>query len=329
MGTTILIIGGVLALLLLVVGLIVSSRDERSLVEERLGYLEEEGIPTTTERATPMTDWLNSQAGRFTWGQGLSKSLARADLKMKVGEFVALIIVAVVGGALIGFFLGGGLRMSLDAPLSARLGALPAALIGAVAGFLGPVIYLGRVQGKRLQHFDEQLADMLSLVVNGLRAGYSTMQALEAVSRELPPPVSDEFRRVVQEMQLGVPMETALQNLLRRIPSKDLDLVITAMNVQREVGGNLAEILESIAHTVRERIKLKGDIRVLTSQGRATGWIISGLPILLTIFLYIISPDYTGKLVENRLCGWPMLGIGLGLIGSGAAIIQKIVNIQY
>ncbi len=328
MGTTILIIGGVLALLLLVVGLIVSSRDERSLVEERLGYLEEEGIPTTSERATPMTDWLNSQAGRFTWGQGLSKSLARADLKMKVGEFVALIIIAVVGGALIGFFLGGGLRVPLDAPLSARLGALPAALLGAVAGFLGPVIYLGRVQGKRLQHFDEQLADMLSLVVNGLRAGYSTMQALEAVSRELPPPVSDEFRRVVQEMQLGVPMETALQNLLRRIPSKDLDLVITAMNVQREVGGNLAEILDTISHTIRERVRVRGEIRVLVTQVMMSGKFLAIMPVGLIIAMYFMNRDYMMNFFneETRMFGIPSLITGAILIAVGYWMMTRIAD---
>ena len=103
------------------------------------------------------------------------------------------------------------------------------------------------LQAKRLLKFDDQLPDMLNLMVNGLRAGYSTMQAMEAVSKELPPPICDEFRRVVQEMQLGVSMEKALDNLLRRIPSDDLDLVITAINVQREVGGNLAEILDTIS----------------------------------------------------------------------------------
>src|SRR5690606_32712742 len=111
-----------------------------------------------------------------------------------------------------------------------------------------------------LQHFNDQLADMLNLMVNGLRAGYSTMQAMEAVSREMPAPISDEFRRVVQEMQLGISMEVALDNLLRRIPSDDLDLVITAINVQREVGGNLAEIMDTISYTIRERVRVKGEI---------------------------------------------------------------------
>jgi hypothetical protein len=119
---------------------------------------------------------------------------------------------------------------------------------------------------------------MLNLMVNGLRAGYSTMQAMESISKELPPPVCDEFRRVVQEMQIGIPMETALDNLLRRIPSPDLDFVVTAINVQREVGGNLSEILDSISFTIRERVRIKGEIRVLTSQVRASGTVLSLIP---------------------------------------------------
>ena len=115
---------------------------------------------------------------------------------------------------------------------------------------------------------------MLSLMVNGLRAGYSTMQAMEAVSRELPAPISDEFRRVVQEMQLGIPMDTSLENLTRRIPSKDLDLVVTAINVQREVGGNLAEILEKIAQIIQERFKLQAHIRVLSAEGKLSSIIL-------------------------------------------------------
>jgi tight adherence protein B len=137
---------------------------------------------------------------------------------------------------------------------------------GFVLGAFLPRIYINIQKGKRLVRFNNQLADMLNLMVNGLRAGYSTMQAMEAVSKELPAPISEEFRRVVQEMQLGVTMEQALDNLLRRIPSLDLDLVITAMNVQREVGGNLAEILATISHTIRERVRVKGEIRVLTAQ---------------------------------------------------------------
>ena len=143
--------------------------------------------------------------------------------------------------------------------------------IGAIAGAFAPGMYVKSQQKKRLQKFNDQLADMLNLMVNGLRAGYSTMQAMEAISKELPAPICDEFRRVIQEMQIGISMETALDNLLRRIPSEDLDFVITAINVQREVGGNLSEILDNISFTIRERVRIKGEVRVLTSQVRTSG----------------------------------------------------------
>jgi tight adherence protein B len=123
-------------------------------------------------------------------------------------------------------------------------------------------------------------------------------------------------------------MTDAFDHMLSRMESEDLDLVVTAVNIQREVGGNLAEILDVISHTVRERIKIKGEISVLTAQGRATGYLISFLPILLALFLYSINPGYMGNLFENRTCGWPLLGIGLALIGIGFAIVQKIVDID-
>ena len=119
-----------------------------------------------------------------------------------------------------------------------------------------------------LRAFSDQLGDSLNLMVNGLRSGYSVLQAMEAVSREMPPPISAEFARVVQEVQIGLPLDQALGNMLRRIKSDDLDLVITAINVQREVGGNLAEILDVISFTIRERVRIKGEVRTLTAQGK-------------------------------------------------------------
>ena len=143
--------------------------------------------------------------------------------------------------------------------------------VGVIVGFFGPRIYLGMRKSARLKAFDNQLGDALNLIVNSLRAGYSTTQALEVISNEMPSPISDEFGRVVLELQLGVSFDTAMANLLRRMPSPDMDLVITAMSVQREVGGNLAEVLDAISFTIRERVRIKGEIKTLTAQGRITG----------------------------------------------------------
>jgi tight adherence protein B len=200
--------------------------------------------------------------------------------------------------------------------------------IAGVVGFFAPRVYVSNKTQGRLRSFEDQLPDNLQMWVNGLRSGYSVMQAIESIAREAAEPTTSEFRRVVQEVQLGITMEDALGHLLERMPSEDLDLVITAVNIQREVGGNLAEILEIISHTIRERIKLKGEIRVLTAQGRVTGYIIGGLPVALLALLMVLNPDYVGQLFENRMCGWPMLCCGGGMISLGMAAIQKIVDIQ-
>jgi tight adherence protein B len=190
-------------------------------------------------------------------------------------------------------------------------------------------MYVKSQQKKRLQRFNDQLADMLNLMVNGLRAGYSTMQALEAISKELPPPICDEFRRVVLEMQIGIPMETALDNLLRRIPSEDLDFVITAINVQREVGGNLSEILDNISFTIRERVRIKGEVRVLTSQVRTSGTVLSLIPFFLVMVLWFLNPEYLMSVTS----GGPyitaaIICVVLGLIFSSYFIMMKIADIE-
>jgi tight adherence protein B len=326
--TTILIFGGALALVLLVVGLIVTAREERSLVDDRLEYLEEEGVEVAPRKAV-IGEWVGKQATRYTWGQSLTRSLARADIKMKVGEFILLIAVLTGLGALIGWLLVGG-STSQGMSSTQVLMNLPGLIIGGAVGFFIPIIYLRRQQGRRLTKFDNQLADMLSLMVNGLRAGYSIMQAMEAVSRELPPPISDEFRRLVQEMQLGIAMDASLENLTRRIPSKDLDLVVTAMNVQREVGGNLAEILDTISHTIRERVRVKGEIRVLTSQVMMSGRVLAIMPIGVIVVMYFINRSYMMRFFNpaTRMYGIPALIIGAVMIVLGYFFMTKIASIE-
>jgi tight adherence protein B len=315
----IIIIMGVIAFVLLIFGIIVSLREERSLVEERLGrYLEaemaERSVPGS--RTAPLTDWLNTQTERFAWGEMISKELARADLKFKVGEFMILVGIAIlVGAGLFWFFFDQNLIMTL---------------VGAIIGAYVPRVYVRMQQSRRLVRFGDQLSDMLNLMVNGLRAGYSTMQAMEAVSKELPPPICDEFRRVVQEMQLGVPMERTLDNLVRRIPSTDLDLVITAINVQREVGGNLAEILDTISHTIRERVRIKGEIRVLTAQVMYSGRFLAIMPILLFGAMYGLNKTYVMRFFapENRILGLGALGLAALLIVFGYLSMNRIGKID-
>jgi tight adherence protein B len=165
-------------------------------------------------------------------------------------------------------------------------------------------------------------------MVNGLRSGYSVLQAMEAVSREMPPPISTEFARIVQEVQIGLSLDQAMSNMLRRIKSDDLDLVVTAINVQREVGGNLAEIIDVISFTIRERVRIKGEIRTLTAQGRYSGYVISLLPIGLAFVLFCVNKPYVERLFTSGWCGWAMVVCGLLMIGTGFIAIQKIVAIE-
>ena len=326
---TILILGGIVALVLLVIGLIITATEEHSLVDQRLEYLEEEGV-TVVPRKQILGEWVGKQATKYTWGQSLTRSLARADIKMKLGEFILLTMVLTVLGAFVGFFLSGGLSGGAERSTLSILTSLPGILIGGVVGFFVPTFYVRRQQGRRLNKFDNQLADMLSLMVNGLRAGYSTMQAMEAVSKELPAPISDEFRRVVQEMQLGIPMDTAMENLTRRIPSRDLDLVVTAINVQREVGGNLAEILDTISHTIRERVRVKGEIRVLTSQVMMSGRVLAIMPVGVIIGMYFLNREYMMRFFNpgTRIYGIPALIAGAFMIIIGYVVMTKIANVE-
>jgi len=315
-----LIGGGALAFVLLLVGIITSISSEKSIEEARIEELTRGQVVLTTatkkQQSTPLTDWINERVQKSSFGENIARDLARADLKFKPGEYIALMIIASLGVGIIAWFVG---RQSII------LG-----ILGAVVGLFIPRIYVKREQGKRLVRFDSQLGDMLNLMVNGLRAGYSTMQAMEAVSRELPAPICDEFRRVVQEMQLGVPMERALDNLLRRIPSDDLDLVITAINVQREVGGNLAEIMDTISFTIRERVRIKGEIRVLTSQVLYSGRFLSIMPLIVIGILYFLNPTYMAEfwIPENVPCGYIVLGFGAVLIISGYFTMTRLADIE-
>ena len=315
----ILIGGGSLAVIMLVVGVVSSVTSERSLVEQRLGrYLEDEAraAKKEMEKSTPISDWVNERLEKSRMGGGMARELARADIKLRTAEYLVVVIVV---GLLISAFIWyiGGQNIIV-------------AVIGFMVGILLPRMYVKRQQGKRLQHFNEQLADMLNLMVNGLRAGYSSMQAMEAVAREMPSPISDEFRRVVQEMQLGIAMEQALENLLRRIPSDDLDLVVAAMNVQREVGGNLAEVLDTISYTIRERVRIKGEVRVLTSQVIYSGRFLAMMPVFISVILWFINRPYMMEFFnpETRVVGLIALGTGVIMIVLGYFVMTKIASID-
>jgi tight adherence protein B len=315
--TWIIIIGGSILIVLLAIGVVVSSNSERALVEERLSqYLDDDKKNLEREaQNSVITDWVSKRVEKTSYGDRIARELARADIKLKVAEYFALILMSIVIVGLVAWFLGNRHPVS--------------GLMGAVGGAFLPSLYVRSQQRQRLQKFNDQLPDMLNLMVNGLRAGYSTMQAMEAVSRELPSPINDEFRRVVQEIQIGITMETALDNLLRRIPSDDLDFVITAINVQREVGGNLSEILDTISFTIRERVRIKGEIRVLTAQVRTSGTVLSLIPFFLVTILWFLNPEYLLSVTAGGpACTAMIICVVLGLIFSSYFIMMRIAAIE-
>jgi tight adherence protein B len=319
--STFFIISGIIIASLLIIGIYLSVTSERALVEERLGKLLDEEQPIRgrgkkDKSDSLLTEWVNRRIEKTSLGDKIGKDLARADLKIKPGEYIALYFIAIIGTAFIAWLIGG---QDIISPI-----------IGGIIGSFLPRFYIRRLQSQRLVKFNDQLSDMLNLMVNGLRAGFSTMQAMEAVSKELPSPISDEFRRVVQEMQIGISMEKALANLLRRIPSDDLDFIITAISVQREVGGNLAEILDIISYTIRERVRIKGEIRVMTASVMTSGKILAIMPVMLVLVLWFINREYIMEFFnpERGICGYIALIVAGVLIMIGYYVMTRIADIE-
>jgi tight adherence protein B len=309
------ILGGLFALGIgMLVYSLVAQPAGQNLVDERLGPQ----APSKEEKAREKEDRgsvISAVVDRAVEGRGfannLATQLARADWKVTVGEFIVLSVTIAIGTSLI-FYL-------ID-----RIFLIP---VGVLVGIFGPRFYIGFRKNRRLKEFNNQLGDALNLMVNSLRAGYSTLQAMEVISHEMPDPIANEFGRVVLEIQLGVEFDKAMSNLLRRMPSNDMDLVITAMSVQREVGGNLAEVLDAISFTIRERVRIKGEIKALTAQGRITGIVITLLPFFLVGLISIINPEFIAPLF-NDSCGWIMIGVSVVMIVIGYIVINKITDIE-
>ena len=241
----------------------------------------------------------------------VQRDLARADLRLRVAEY---------------YYIRIGLALGLAAVLLLLRDPLSAA-VGAILGYFLPRIWVGRRIGSRLNAFNKQLPDTITLLSNSLRAGSSFLQSIELVSRESPAPMGPEMGRVVREVNLGLSMEEALSNLVRRIKSDDLDLMVTAIGVQQQVGGNLAEILDTIAFTIRERVRIKGEIRTLTAQGRYSGYLVAFLPIAIMVTLNFINPEFMQPLF-TELIGQILLVVGGIMMTIGFFAIQKITDIK-
>ncbi len=268
---------------------------------------------------------LNKVVERRDFGANLLRDLGAADLKLKPSEYLGIWLGATIGLPVV-LYLVGFVVKSLQNPLVLMLGLL--------VGFFVPRLWLGRRKSGRLKAFNKQLPDTVTLIANALRAGSSFLQAIELVVRESRPPISTEFGRVIREVNLGLPFDVALENMVRRVKSEDFELMATAIAIQHQVGGNLAEILDSIAFTIRERIRIKGEIRTLTAQQRLSGYVVGGLPFGLALFIYLAAPTFFDPMFVKPP---DVLGIPLGIIllfiamaamGAGFFFIRKIVDIE-
>jgi tight adherence protein B len=242
----------------------------------------------------------------------LGLQLLRANWRMTVTEFVLIRLALAAGSLSLGWLI-------TRSPLSG-LGL-------AMMAYLVPGMLLRRKVGRRQIEFEKQLIDVLVLITGSVRAGFSLLQAIEVVVREMKPPASEEFRRVLRETGLGVALPKALRNLAARMENGDVDLVVTAVEIQYQVGGNLATMLTAVTGTIRERVRLLGEVRVLTTQQRYTAHLLSVLPFFVGSMLFVLNPQYMGRLFEPG----PMLCIPVGaLIGLvlGQFAIRRIARIE-
>jgi|ERR1035437_1673269 tight adherence protein B len=242
----------------------------------------------------------------------LQATLSRAGVSLLAQEFV---VVQIGIGTLVGTLA------------MLRFGTILMFIIGGAIGYFGPSFYIKRKVTKRKRMFESQLGDSILVLSNGVKAGYSIQQALAGVSENAQQPMAEELNRVVRETALGIDTDVALNHANERLDSKDFDLMVTAILIHRSVGGNLAEVLDKISETIRERVKLQGEIGVLTAQARASGYIVTGLPFGVGALLSVISPGFETPLFKHPL-GWALIGVGLISISIGYFIISKITNIK-
>jgi tight adherence protein B len=253
---------------------------------------------------------------RFAESRGFSDrldaELEAAGVSLRSGEFVVVSVVAALVFGVLGAAL---LRNAFLALLIAAFGAV------------FPTLLLRMALNKRAEHLREQLPDVLSIMAASLRAGHSFLQSLDTVAKEIAQPAAAEFQRVVAEIRLGRPAEDALEALAERVGSADFKWAVLAVNIQREVGGNLAEILDTVADTLRERAMLRRQVRVLTAEGRLSAWVLALLPIAIGLYMAAVNPSYIGLLVTTTI-GLVMLGTAIVLMVLGILWMRKIVNID-
>ncbi len=276
----------------------ISSLEKPPVIETRKG----EGVPFLRK--------LDAHVEQSSVFRAIAMELARANIPMKPSEFLMLTVSVGVATGFLGFmvshnFIGG--------------------VMSFIFGLFLPRWYTVRRKQKRLKDFHDQIPDTLSLMVSALRAGYGLNRAIKMVVDEMPPPASEEFARVLMEVNLGIGISEAFRHLVERTKSKDMELIVTAISIQHEVGGSLADILENISETIRERIRIRGEIQVMTAEQRMSGYVLTAMPFLLGLALTLFNPDYMMGMFQP---GWPILIpiSALVMMGIGYLSMRAIIN---
>ncbi len=242
----------------------------------------------------------------------LGQALRRGGVKLTVTEYLIIWLASAAGMVLLGYTISQSW--------------LPAALVG-LLGITGPYFFIRYREGGRIHTFNGQLGNILTQISGSMRSGYGLLQAIEFASHEAPVPAGTEFAQVVRDVRLGRTLMAALDDLVDRVGSNDLELIVTCIHIQHETGGNLAEILDTVAETIRERVRIKGELHSLTAQQRYSGYVLALLPVVLFFILMLINPNYESRLFTPG----PTLCIPIGAIVMmiiGFLIIRSIVSIE-
>jgi tight adherence protein B len=273
-----------------------------------------EGNPATgLSRVTgAIADALSSILARHGWSQPLAAALERAGVKVAPAEFLILVSSGTLIALLFGFLLGG----------------IGVGLVFAIAGPVGAKMLLGMRESRRRRAFANQLDDTLQLLAGGLRAGHSLLRAIDAVSREAESPTDEEFARIVNETRLGRDLNDSLEQSAERMRSEDFSWVAQAIGIHREVGGDLAGVLDEVGHTIRERNQIRRQVAALSAEGKMSAYILLALPFVVIAILMITSPAYILKFVQSPL-GFVMMGAAAVMLIVGGLWMKKIVSFKF
>lgn len=307
-------------LLILILLLEYRSRNRRALARRMRYYAGDMDNPqdkpkerkTLTERLMGLLHSGGKLLSNIRHARGLDFKMQQAGIPLLGTEFLVLVGISMAVAFFVGLFI------------SKRW---PVGLMAAVGIAMAEWIYVLIKIDRREASFTNQLGDCLMMVANAMRAGFSFLQAMELISKEMEPPISEEFKHVMRDISLGASVERALEDMDKRVGSPDFSLVVTAVLIQQQVGGDLARILDTISDTIQDRIRMRREVKTLTTQGRVSGWILVALPVALGLLLHVMVPGYMDILFEKRL-GQMAIVAAIVMEVIGFFIIQRIVDID-